>query len=309
MSLYSRVLQELLLPSYDFVRGSRHSHYRALVEKSQWWSQDRILDFQWQELRKLLRYAFDSVPFYQEKYRAAGACFDDIRSWDDFARLPTLSREEITQHRDRLYSRNDPRKLIAHATGGSSGVPLRFYITRPSFEWRCAVSERAYSWTGADLGERTLYLWGAAVGHQNRGAALKMRLFRTLRRERMFSTFSQNEELWKRIYEYASQWNPLLIVGYVSSLEEFAVGSSPPGKPATCVLSVPLSPPLNRFSNTPASWCKTPSAYPCSIPMDPANSCPLPPNAHCTTACMSTQKMYCSRRTAKASRRCSYRSA
>ena len=68
-----------------------------------------------------------------------------------------------------------------------------------------AVSERAYSWTGADLGERTLYLWGAAVGHQNRGAALKMRLFRTLRRERMFSTFSQNEELWKRIYEYASQ--------------------------------------------------------------------------------------------------------
>ena len=98
MSLYSRVLQELLLPSYDFVRGSRHSHYRALVEKSQWWSQDRILDFQWQELRKLLRYAFDSVPFYQEKYRAAGACFDDIRSWDDFARLPTLSREEITRH-------------------------------------------------------------------------------------------------------------------------------------------------------------------------------------------------------------------
>lgn len=221
ISAYSRLLEQVLLPGYDFLRRSKHSSIRALVEKSQWWSRDRLLEFQWKELEKLLDHVFQTVPFYREKFGAAGAQRGDIRTWDDFARLPVLTREEINQNREAMSSESYHGKLIGHATGGSSGVPLRFYITRPSFEWRCAVTERAYSWTGVHLGERTLYLWGGAVGSQTSRARIKMNAFRTIRRELMFNTLSQSEELWQRAYDAARTWKPKLIVGYVSSLEEF----------------------------------------------------------------------------------------
>jgi phenylacetate-coenzyme A ligase PaaK-like adenylate-forming protein len=233
MTVYSRLLQYALLPGYDVLRGYKHSRYRAFVEKSQWWSREDLVGFQWTELHKLLDHAFSSVPFYREKYGAAGARREDIQSWEDFAKLPAVTREEIDQHREKVRSEDYRGKLLPHSTGGSSGVPLRFYITRPSFEWRCAVSERAYSWTGVHLGERALYLWGAAVGAQPRRTELKLKVFRLARRELMFNTFSQSEELWKRIYEGARQWKPKLIVGYVSSLEGFCRWLISAGKACT----------------------------------------------------------------------------
>jgi phenylacetate-CoA ligase len=221
MGLYSRVLEHVLLPSYESIRGYKHCARRAFVEKSQWWSADRLLEQQRDDLQRLLRHAFDTVPFYRERFRAAGAAPEDFRNLDDLRRLPPLTRQDIIANRESLCSSAYAGRLLPHATGGSSGMPLRFYITRESFEWRCAVSERAYAWTGSRLGDRTLYLWGAPVGPQSRKSELKMRLFRTARRERMFSTFSQNEALWGRIYSEAQSWRPQLLVGYVSSLEEF----------------------------------------------------------------------------------------
>jgi len=53
-----------------------------------------------------------------------------------------------------------PDSLYAHQTGGSTGQPVRFHVTRESFEWRTAVMERAYSWAGAEEGRRSLHIWG-----------------------------------------------------------------------------------------------------------------------------------------------------
>lgn len=191
MSFYSNLLERALLPAYHGLLGRKQSEYRAFVEKSQWWPEERLLDFQWTETTKLLKHAFEHVPFYRDKYKAAGIHFDDIRTREDFARLPALTREDIQLRRSELCARNISGRLIEHATGGSSGVPTRFFITRDSFEWRCAVSERAYSWTGCRLGEPTLYLWGAPIGKPNARSAAKMNIFRALRRELMFSTFSR----------------------------------------------------------------------------------------------------------------------
>jgi hypothetical protein len=46
-----------------------------------------------------------------------------------------------------------------HATGGSSGVPTRFYVTIDSYTWRSAATSRAYSWTGLRMGEHTKQKW------------------------------------------------------------------------------------------------------------------------------------------------------
>ena len=221
MSLYSGVLENRLLPWYYKTRGRAYGERRAFLEGSQWWSRERLLEFQWAELRKLLTHVYASVPYYRKKYAAAGIALEDIRTFEDFSRLPPLTREEVNTCGAELLSAGYSGKKISHATGGSSGVPTRFQISLESYDWRLAASARAYSWSGSRVGEKTLYLWGAAVGKVSRYKAWKLAAYRFLRRDLVFSTFQQTDDLWSRVLEGIHRFRPRYVVGYVSSLEEF----------------------------------------------------------------------------------------
>jgi len=245
MSLYNRLLESVLLPVYYVSRGRRYPHHRRFLEQSQWWPPERLREFQWQELQPLLRTAFLHTPFYRQKYMASGARLEDIRTWEDFASLPPLTREEIRQHRSEMRARSYTGKLIQHSTGGSTGSPTRFDITMESYDWRCAASVRAYSWSGCRLGERTLYLWGAPAGAQGRKQSWKMNAFRRLRNELIIPTFHQSEEFWQDTYKRALQFRPRFIVGYVSSLEGLckylkSVGKQVPGVRAALAAAEPV---------------------------------------------------------------------
>lgn len=220
--MYPRLLESVLLPAYDRARGRRYVERRTFLEGSQWWSADRIREFQWRELKNLLAHAFASVPYLKEKYRAAGIAFEDLKGWDDFRRLPTLTRAEINAHGKDLCSTSYKGKLLPHATGGSTGVPTRFMRTYESFDWRMAAKDRAYSWSGWRLGERALYLWGAPIGAVPLRQAVKTRTYELLQRQLIVNTFSQSDALWQNVYARALKFQPVLVVGYVSSLEAFA---------------------------------------------------------------------------------------
>jgi phenylacetate-CoA ligase len=112
--------------------------------------------------------------------------------------------------------------LLPHATGGSTGVPTRFFRTYESYDWRLAAKDRAYAWAGWRLGEPALYLWGAPVGSVPWRQALKTRAYEAVHRQLIVNTFSQSDELWNDVYSRALKFRPVLIVGYVSSLEAFA---------------------------------------------------------------------------------------
>jgi phenylacetate-CoA ligase len=219
---YSHLLESLLLPAYDRARGRHYIERRTLLEQSQWWSAQRVRDFQWHELRKLLTHVFATVPYLKEKYRAAGIALQDLHGWDDFRKLPSLTRAEVNAHRADLCSTAYKGRLLPHATGGSTGVPTRFFRTYESYDWRTAAKDRAYSWSGWRLGQRALYLWGAPIGPVAWRHAWKTRVYDAVQRQLIINTFSQNDALWDDVYSRALRFRPVLIVGYVSSLEAFA---------------------------------------------------------------------------------------
>jgi len=218
---YARLLQSLLLPAHDRARRRRYVERRNFLERSQWWSAERIREFQWTELKRLLAHAFASVPYLEQKYRACGIAIEDLRSWDDFRRLPPLTRAEVNAHGPDLCSTAYHGRLLPHATGGSTGAPTRFFRTYESYDWRMAAKDRAYSWAGWRLGEPAIYLWGAPVGKVSRRQAWKTRAYEAVQRQLIVNTFSQNDDLWDDVYLRALRFRPRLIVGYVSSLEAF----------------------------------------------------------------------------------------
>jgi phenylacetate-CoA ligase len=222
MSIYSAAYSNLILPAGDLLRRRSYARYRSLLSKSQWWSADELRAFQWKELRKLLERAFRSVPYYQRKFSEVGAELEDIRTWEDFARLPTLTRQDVNAFRAELCSTTFRGPLLPHATGGSSGVPTRFYRTYESYDWRTAARDRVYAWAGLIPGERAVYLWGAPVGQVSRKHLWREAASNFLQRRIVRNTFSQDDHLWTNIHAELSRYRPNTVVGYVSSLRAFA---------------------------------------------------------------------------------------
>jgi phenylacetate-CoA ligase len=227
---YERLFTSLLLPAYDRVRGRRYIERHGFLDSSQWWSRDRILEFQWTALKALLAHAFTSVPYLSRKYRAAGIALEDVRCWDDVRMLPPLTRAEVNAHGPELCSTAFTGTLLPHATGGSTGTPTRFFRTYESYDWRTAAKDRAYSWAGWRAGRRALYLWGAPLGSVTRRQRWKARLHEAVQGQLIVNTFSQDDRLWDDVYARARRFRPTLLVGYVSSLEAFAAFLSRTGR-------------------------------------------------------------------------------
>jgi phenylacetate-CoA ligase len=95
-------------------------------------SRGRLLDFQQRLLRRRMTQAFGRVPFWRERFAAAGLGPGDIRDATDLRSLPLTSRREIQdQAPDRLLDTALPRRsLLSATTTGSTGEPLRLYRSR-----------------------------------------------------------------------------------------------------------------------------------------------------------------------------------
>ena len=160
--IHALAIRHVLYPAWVWKNRSRRLTYLRQLERSQFWTPETIRNLQWRRLKSVLSSAYAHCPFYQRKFREAGLRPEDIRSFDDFVRVPTTSKEEIQEHGDDLLAANVPReRLVRDMTGGSTGSPLVFYYDRDRLDSREAATHRHDRWAGLELGAKLALLWGA----------------------------------------------------------------------------------------------------------------------------------------------------
>jgi len=137
------------------------------LEKSQWWPRDRILELQNQRLRQLVKYAYDSSPYYRGVFDERALEPNDVKSGEDLVKLPILTKKHIRDNFNQIMARGFPSKeVMPNSTGGSSGEPLRFLSTRNDWRnWGFAASLRAYGWAGYELGDKRVLVAGRNPDH------------------------------------------------------------------------------------------------------------------------------------------------
>src|SRR5579859_7099380 len=128
MSLwYETTFRRVLFPAYETRLRHRDTlSWLESYEHDQWLSPEQIANLQWMRLKQLLEHCQREVPYYQKQWRALGVTPDDIRSLDDFAKLPLLTKADIRANLDDLKAVSLRDQLLYKATGGSTGEPMRF---------------------------------------------------------------------------------------------------------------------------------------------------------------------------------------
>ena len=112
--------------------------YLDWLEESQYWSEEEIYEYKLRELQKIYQHAYNTVPFYRDKYKREGLSINSIQDLGDTHKIPILEKAEIRENWKNMVSQNHPDgKLYPRQTSGSSGMALDFYTTKKSisFQW------------------------------------------------------------------------------------------------------------------------------------------------------------------------------
>jgi phenylacetate-CoA ligase len=120
--------------------GRDFERHLARLLESEKWSRTEIRAFQDEQLRDLIRCAYNHVPFHRDRMQERKLTPADIRSVDDLAKLPLLTKEEIRNNRERLLCTEARSTDLQHRhTSGTTGKALELYVSRSAIAMQWAI--------------------------------------------------------------------------------------------------------------------------------------------------------------------------
>ena len=99
-SLYNRFIP---LPDYY---GDDFKKIYTFLLASQTWDKDKINAYKLDQLKALITHAEENVPYYQELFKKHGITSRDINSFEDFRKIPILTKSMLRENLERLKALN-----------------------------------------------------------------------------------------------------------------------------------------------------------------------------------------------------------
>lgn len=221
MDLHAFAIRAALAPLWARWEGSPYlAHYRRL-RRTQYDPPEAVRARQWDAVRAQLRHAHATVPFYRARLDAAGLRPDDLHDFDDYRRLPVLTKADIRAHGAALLSTEYERAALhCKKTSGSTGVSLEVLVDEASLQHKRACTLRADEWSGYRFGERVAKLWGNPE-HKQRGWRGRLRNA-LLERGAYLDTLKVDEAALARFARELGRKPPSLLFGHAHSVYLFA---------------------------------------------------------------------------------------
>ena len=134
------------------------------------WDAKTLARYQMQALKESLT-AANEAPYYRETFARTGVDPEKFESLEHLQQYPLLPKQNLLMHREAMVNPKIPASQRLYiTTGGSSGVPVGFYlhkgVSRPKEQ---AYLEAQWSRRGWKVGERTAVIRGGVTSNKAAG--------------------------------------------------------------------------------------------------------------------------------------------
>jgi len=187
------------------------------LQEMESWSREQVDSFRLRQLQRLVRHAYDNVPFYRKLWDEAGVGPDQIDSLEDLSRFPRTTKEQLRAAGDLVLDQTRPKSsFIQGRTSGSTAEPFVYYETKTHYKWFVASGLHGWTWGGWELGDPWLRL-------QLRGKLSLRKRLEDWAFNCLYMPLDQlDEEFLTRFLERAVRFKPVLIRGYTAGAYLFA---------------------------------------------------------------------------------------
>lgn len=128
------------------------------------WQEPEIRSYQEQRLRNLIEYCWTYIPFYRSRWQPYIESPKAIQRLEDLQSLPILTKEELRAELPRLTTTAPWVKSEEARTGGSTGKPTIFRMTKDDQESMWSQLYVGWHWAGYRLGDPFLAVGGESIG-------------------------------------------------------------------------------------------------------------------------------------------------
>jgi len=219
--MYSKFVRHFYFPLTQRFKGESIAPYLKILKSNESLSQEELQKIQFQRLQTILTCAYQNVPYYREIFGRLGAKPADIRTPEDMKHLPPLTKKIIAENAAQLFDPHYSGKIYPGMTSGSTGIPLKFYVTGEYNSWDWASRWRARNWFGVHIGDPEVAIWGRPLYSTIRKFTdpLKSRIRNTM----LVSGFEYSEEMLAKVSRRISRFNPRYFYGYSNSIYRLAL--------------------------------------------------------------------------------------
>jgi phenylacetate-CoA ligase len=164
--------------------------------------------------KHIVEHAFNNVQFYREYYLQHGFEPSKLKSFDDIVKIPVVNKELLSNSplETRSFKIND--RYLAN-TGGSSGIPLNFYIQSSSIGHEWAHMHAIWSKYGYKP-------YKLKLGFGGRNMAQKACCYDALRHQFAINIYYPHEQIASHLKPILRSYDIRYLHGYPSALYDFA---------------------------------------------------------------------------------------
>ena len=144
----------------EFRQGFEYLRLRNFLLKSQYWHADKITQWQFERLTKIINKAYNETDGYRQLYDEEGVRPKDLQTLSDLKYFPqvnkSLMQDNVKSFTSKKWSMNN---LYLSSTSGSSAEPFSFYnVKRVRFEY--SFMFLLWKWFGHNPNELAAVLKG-----------------------------------------------------------------------------------------------------------------------------------------------------
>lgn len=207
----------LLLLQYKRVNKAH-----KIIKRVQWYSKEEINKYQLTKLKQIVKYSYENVPYYKDLFDKFEIKPEDIKNFDDFYKIPFLTRDIIRKNTNNLKSKNVPEVRFRYtATSGSTGKPLVLFVDKIKYP----INAFAYYGTlinraGCKIFDKSISLTGVMANPSTKKG--KFWKYKMLSRKMHMSLLHLNKENIPNYIEKIRKFKPRYILTYPSAIIEIA---------------------------------------------------------------------------------------
>lgn len=219
MSLYTKLVSKTLFPLHERLKGHDTVSVLDRMMKSQWLSNDEVQELQFGRLKEFLVYIDKNIPYYNQIFKDLHVDPCEVQDLSILQALPLLTKDLIRKNFDSLTDQKYS-KFSRFNTGGSSGEPLVFLVSKERISHDVAAKWRATRWWDVDIGDPEIVIWGSPIElkKQDYVKILRDRILRTS----LISAFELSEKNIRKYIQTIKIKKPKMLFGYPSALSVIA---------------------------------------------------------------------------------------
>lgn len=207
--------RNVFFPLQERIKGHETIRILREMEAVDRFSAAELEEYCNRKLRAFIDSCYSRVPYIAASMNKSGVKPADIQTPADLARLPIMTKADVRKNRNSLRS-TAAGKLSTLSTGGSTGEPLVFDLSKRRVASRVACRQRIAHWWGLSVGDPEIALWGSPVEltRQDRARKFRDRLMAT----RLLSAFDMTEAAMARYLDILEEGRWEQIFAYPSSM-------------------------------------------------------------------------------------------